>query len=124
MYLERHAYATAVARSGEEAIRMAEEASPHVMERAVLLYAGPTVQAELLGLPAGKARAPLVVKAGGDVQVDFASGGIVLDEVERQLIAEALQAAGWNRARAAQLLGISKETLRYRMERYQLRPPA
>lgn len=96
----------------------------HVMERAVLLYAGPTVQAELLGLPAGKARAPLTVKAGGDVQVDFASGGIVLDEVERQLIAEALQAAGWNRARAAQLLGISKETLRYRMERYQLRPPA
>lgn len=96
----------------------------HVMERALLLHAGPTVEAEHLGLPAGKGRAWLGVKAGGAVQVDFSSGGIVLEEVERQLIAEALQAAGWNRTRAAQLLGISKETLRYRMERYRLRPPA
>ena len=95
----------------------------HVMERAVLLHAGPTVQAEHLGLSGGKARAPLVVKAEGGVEVDFSSGGIVLDEVERQLIAEALHAAGWNRTRAAHLLGITKETLRYRMERYQLRPP-
>ena len=81
------------------------------------------MQAEHLGLSGGKARAPLVVKAEGGVEVDFSSGGIVLDEVERQLIAEALHAAGWNRTRAAHLLGITKETLRYRMERYQLRPP-
>jgi DNA-binding NtrC family response regulator len=42
--------------------------------------------------------------------------------VERQLIRQALAAAGWNRGRAAQLLDISKETLRYRMEKYQLQP--
>lgn len=96
----------------------------HVMERAVLLHGGPTVKAEHLGLPGGKAKVPLVVKSDGGVQVDFSAGGIVLDEVERQLIVEALQVSGWNRTRAAQLLGISKETLRYRIERYQLRPPA
>lgn len=95
----------------------------HVMERAVLLHVEPTVHPQQLGLSGGKAEAPLVVRTGGEVQVDFSSGGIVLDEVERQLIAEALRAAGWNRTRAAQLLGISKETLRYRIERYQLRPP-
>jgi two-component system response regulator AtoC len=44
--------------------------------------------------------------------------------VERQLIVAALQAAKWNRTQAALLLGISKETLRYRMEKYQLRPSA
>ncbi len=82
------------------------------------------MQAEDLGLPAGKAKAPIALKSGGGVQVDFSAGGIVLDDVERQLILEALQAAGWNRGQAAQLLGISKETLRYRMEKYQLRPPA
>jgi transcriptional regulator with GAF, ATPase, and Fis domain len=58
------------------------------------------------------------------VHVDFSSGGIILDDVERQLIAAALQASEWNRARAARLLGLSTETLRYRMEKYQLRPPA
>lgn len=96
----------------------------HVMERAVLLHDGPIVTANHLGLPGGKADGPLVVASEGGVKVDFSSGGIVLDEVERQLILEALQASGWNRTRAAQLLGISKETLRYRMEKFQLQPPA
>jgi len=95
----------------------------HVMERAVLLHGDAAVRPEHLGLPAGKERAQVTVKPGGGVQVDFSAGSIVLDEVERQLIAEALQAAGWNRARAAQLLGITKETLRYRIERHDLRPP-
>jgi DNA-binding NtrC family response regulator len=95
----------------------------HLVERAILLHDGPTIAAEHLGLSAGTAAAPVQVGPGG-VRVDFSAGGIHLDEVERQLILEALQASSWNRGRAAQLLGISKETLRYRMEKYQLHPPA
>jgi len=48
----------------------------------------------------------------------------VLENVERALIQEALRASSWNRARAAELLGISRETLRYRLEKFDLRPPA
>jgi transcriptional regulator with GAF, ATPase, and Fis domain len=55
--------------------------------------------------------------------VDFSAGGIALDQVERQLIVEALEVAGWNRARAAQLLHVSTDTLRYRMEKHQVHPP-
>jgi transcriptional regulator with PAS, ATPase and Fis domain len=95
----------------------------HVMERAALLHAGTKVSAEHLGLSEGGGKAPVAVAAGGGVQVDFTAGGIVLDEVERQLIVGALQAAGWNRGQAAQLLGISKETLRYRIEKHQIRLP-
>jgi two-component system, NtrC family, response regulator AtoC len=95
----------------------------HVMERAVLLHASPTVQPDHLGLSGSREKASVAVGAGGGVHVDFAVGGIVLDEVERQLITGALQAVGWNRTKAAQLLGISKETLRYRMEKYQLQGP-
>jgi two-component system, NtrC family, response regulator AtoC len=95
----------------------------HVMERAVLLHAGPIVQPEHLGV-AGAKKAPLSFEPNGEVRVDFSAGGIVLEEVERQLITEALQATGWNRPRAAGLLGVSKETLRYRMEKYQLQAPA
>ncbi len=96
----------------------------HVMERAVLLHGGPTVKIEDLGLSGGKTEAPVVVGSDGRVQVDFSSGAIVLDEVEKQLIEKALRTAEWNRGRAAELLGISKETLRYRIEKYQLRPPS
>jgi DNA-binding NtrC family response regulator len=96
----------------------------HMMERAVLLHAGDVVTVEQLGLPARKRSAPVVVGSEGVVAVDFSSTSIVLEDVERALITEGLRAAGWNRARASELLGLSRETLRYRIEKYRLRPPA
>jgi two-component system response regulator AtoC len=95
----------------------------HLIERAILLHDGATIAAEHLGLPTGSTVAAVQVGPGA-LRVDFSAGGIRLEEVERQLILEALQASSWNRGRAAQLLDISKETLRYRMEKHQLRPPA
>ncbi|MGD9330151.1 MAG: sigma 54-interacting transcriptional regulator [Desulfobacterales bacterium] len=44
--------------------------------------------------------------------------GINLEEVERRLILSALKAAGNNKTRAARLLGISRDTLRYRLEKH------
>jgi DNA-binding NtrC family response regulator len=96
----------------------------HVIERAVLLHTDSAVHMQDLGLTSRTSQVPVTVGPIGNVQVDFAAGGIVLEEVERQLIVAALQAARWNRTQAALLLGISKETLRYRMEKYQLRPSA
>ncbi|HYL79780.1 MAG TPA: sigma-54 dependent transcriptional regulator [Candidatus Acidoferrum sp.] len=95
----------------------------HVIERAVLLHGGPTLPAQHLGLDLAKAKALLAVKPEAPVRVNFSDGGIVLEDVERHLITGALQATGWNRGRAAQLLGISKETLRYRIEKHQLQAP-
>lgn len=95
----------------------------HLVERAVLLHEGATITLDHLGIPAGSSTASVEAGPGG-VRVDFSSGGIQLEEVERQLILEALRTAGWKRGRAAQLLGITKETLRYRMEKFQLHPPA
>jgi two-component system, NtrC family, response regulator AtoC len=95
----------------------------HLMERAILLHDGLAIAVEHLGLSGGHGTATVEVGPGG-VRVDFSVGGIQLDAVERQLILEALQASNWNRGRAAHLLGISKETLRYRTEKYQIQPPA
>lgn len=47
-------------------------------------------------------------------------GGIVLEEVERQLILSALEQSGNNKSKAARLLGLTRDTLRYRLEKYQL----
>jgi DNA-binding NtrC family response regulator len=44
--------------------------------------------------------------------------GIVLDDLERQLIEQALEKTGGNQTHAAHLLGISRQTLIYRMQKY------
>ncbi len=50
-----------------------------------------------------------------------ASGGVIpLDEVERDSIARALEQTGGNRTRSAELLGISRRTLIYKIKRYGL----
>ena len=46
--------------------------------------------------------------------------GISLEKVERQLIVSALKQAGGNKSKAARLLALTRDTLRYRMEKYQL----
>src|SRR5262245_2952385 len=93
----------------------------NVIERAVLLHEGEEIGAGVLGLPAlARGGAPIEVGSGGGVKVDFSQGGLSLSEVERTLIVEALKASGGNRRRAAELLGISVETLRYRMEKHTL----
>jgi two-component system, NtrC family, response regulator AtoC len=92
----------------------------HVVERAALLHRGAPLGPEALGLgqpPAG----PVGVAREG-VAVDFSLGPIELEAVERSLIEQALRHAGWNRARAAELLGLSRETLRYRIEKFRLAP--
>jgi len=91
----------------------------HVMERVALLHTGSVIEPPALGL-APTAPSAVTIEPGGRVRVDFSSGGIVLDAIERELILEALQAAGGNRTRAAELLGISRDTLRYRLEKYAL----
>ena len=47
-------------------------------------------------------------------------GGIVLEDVERQLIMSALEQSGHNKSKAARLLGLTRDTLRYRLDKYQL----
>ena len=44
--------------------------------------------------------------------------GIVLDEVEKQYILEALRVTKGNKLQAAKLLGISRSALLYRMQKY------
>ena len=48
--------------------------------------------------------------------------GVNLDEVERQLLTQALERAGGSQSRAAQLLGINRDQVRYRIEKFGLKP--
>ena len=44
--------------------------------------------------------------------------GLNLDEMNRDLIVQALERCGGNRAQAAKLLGMSRPTMIYRIEKY------
>jgi DNA-binding NtrC family response regulator len=88
----------------------------NVIERALLLASGDRLGsadlAPLLRPPAGD--------AGRGPAVTLPEGGIDLESLERDLIRQALERTGGNRTRAAGLLGLSRDTLRYRLEKYGL----
>lgn len=46
------------------------------------------------------------------------AGGISLEDLEQDLLRQALAQARGNKTRAAELLGLSRDTLRYRLEKY------
>ncbi len=57
----------------------------------------------------------------GGVRMELPAQGIVLEEVERSLIEEALRRSRGNQSAAARFLGISRQTLIYRMQKFGLR---
>jgi DNA-binding NtrC family response regulator len=91
----------------------------HVIERAVLWSRGPMLDIEHLAL-----EAPSEPPAGLDQQRPPSSpsrpAGMDLEQWERSLIEQALRESDGNQTRAAQRLGISRDTLRYRLKKYGL----
>ena len=53
-------------------------------------------------------------------QFQLSPDGVSLEEVERQLLAQALERADGNQTQAAQLLGINRDQVRYRIEKWGL----
>jgi two-component system response regulator AtoC len=82
------------------------------MEQTVLLAQGDVIDDADLSLPASALR----------VEKVFADevGEMGLASVELELIRQALEKTGWNITRAAQVPGVSRDTLRYRVEKHQL----
>jgi two-component system, NtrC family, response regulator AtoC len=96
----------------------------NVIERAVLLQNGPRIDKADLALSAAPAAEGAATATGESALTVDLSKGIVLEELERTIIERVLSRTGWNRTRAAQLLGLSRETLRYRIEKHNLKAPA
>jgi DNA-binding NtrC family response regulator len=86
-----------------------------VIERALLLAEDDLIQPE--DLPAA-VRAGLSARRGA-LPFDIPEGGIDLEEVERSLVLKALEKTEGNVSRAARLLGLTRRTLQYRLEKIQ-----
>lgn len=92
----------------------------NVIERVVLFTDSDPVMADDLGLAKPASPATLGVAPGGQVRIDLPETGLSLEAVERALLVAALERAGGNQSKAARLLALSRDTLRYRMEKYGL----
>jgi DNA-binding NtrC family response regulator len=51
------------------------------------------------------------------------SEGINLEGLERSLVVQALDRCGWNQTKAATLLGLNRDQIRYRIEKFDLHKP-
>jgi transcriptional regulator with PAS, ATPase and Fis domain len=62
-------------------------------------------------------------RSAATLQFRLPAKGVVLEEVERQLLIQALERAGGNQTHAGQLLGINRDQVRYRIEKFGLTKP-
>ena len=93
----------------------------NAMERAVLFSDAEPLSADDLGIGApNTAAGRLAFAPSGEVRVDIPDAGLSLEAVERAVILAALEKSGGNQSAAARLLGVSRDTLRYRMEKFGL----
>ena len=87
----------------------------NVIEQAVLMSAGAVIGARDLSL----LEPGTMAHAGAGAAVD--NGDLDLERTARRLIETAMARSDGNVTQAARLLGISRDTLRYRLERLDLR---
>jgi two-component system response regulator AtoC len=89
----------------------------NAVERAMLLAEGEQLTADHF---------PVATSAGARLTeaVELPPTGIDLEQLERSLVVQALERSGWNQTRAAGLLGLNRDQIRYRIEKFKLEKPA
>ena len=103
----------------------------NVIEQAVIMASGETIEPADLRLTStlatyGRGPPPVGDDAPADVTAaegDAADDGLNLAEVERDLLVRALTQTQGNVTQAARLLGVTRDTLRYRIEKHNLKLP-
>lgn len=93
----------------------------HTLESAVLISDGPLIAVEHLNIQPAEDRGQINIDlpaAQTTITFDFSGDGPKLDEIEHQIIQAALDHSKHNLSRAARILGISRDAVRYRLEKY------
>jgi DNA-binding NtrC family response regulator len=90
----------------------------NAIERAMLLTDSDELTLEQFPLGSGLGASKL---SDG---VTLPAAGIDLEQLERSLVVQALERSGWNQTRAAALLGLNRDQIRYRIEKFKLEKSA
>jgi DNA-binding NtrC family response regulator len=86
----------------------------NVLERAILLAEGPTLSADDLRV--------IAPPEALDDRFRLPRGGLAFEDLEKELVRQALERAGGNQTRAGALLGMSRDQIRYRLQKFGLDP--
>jgi len=88
----------------------------NAVERAMLLVEGDELTADQF---------PMAHGSGSRLseRVELPPNGIDLEQLERSLVVQALERSSWNQTRAAALLGLNRDQIRYRIEKFKLDRP-
>lgn len=84
----------------------------NIIERAMIFCETAEIHVVDLSLPGAAAI------ASNTDPVQLPAAGIALEDLEKSLLTQALQRAQGNKTRAATLLGLSRDTFRYRLEKF------
>ena len=83
----------------------------NVIERAMLLASSDTLE---------PVDFPITSSRPSGRAIELPVEGIALENVERELVQQALERTGWNQTRAAKLLGLNRDQIHYRIEKFKL----
>jgi len=85
----------------------------NAVERAMLLGGGQQLVREDF---------PMATPGAAPLNEDIAlpAGGVNLEHLERSLVVQALRRSDWNQTQAARLLGLNRDQIRYRIEKFGL----
>jgi len=89
----------------------------NAVERAMLLAEGEWLTPDLLPVATGRAAAAASL-------MELPEEGVHLETLERELVVQALRRTGGNQTKAAALLGLNRDQIRYRIEKFGLDKPA
>jgi two-component system response regulator AtoC len=93
----------------------------NAIERAMILVDRDTIDVDQLPIRiADPAGAGPVTRASENHQLKLPPEGAALDDIEREVIQQALQYANGNKTQASKLLKISRDTLRYKVKKHNL----
>jgi DNA-binding NtrC family response regulator len=84
----------------------------NVVERAMLLSDSSRLET--------KDFAALTTTAGSADVFELPANGVDVEQLERSLVIQALRRAGGNQTKAASLLGLNRDQIRYRIEKFSL----
>jgi len=87
----------------------------NVVERSMIFETGPRITTDYLPIMENASNSP-----GGSALYDLSEKIMPLKEIEKALINKALKISRGNKSEAARLLKITRDTLRYKVKKYQL----
>jgi two-component system, NtrC family, response regulator AtoC len=93
----------------------------NAIERAMILEDSRYITAASLPMSINEQRTPMALPVTGMPSAAMPEAGLSLADHERMLLAQALEKANGNQTQAAKLLHITRDTLRYKMKKFNLR---